>query len=96
MPSFRLSRWAPAALRKALGNGETESLESLCAARYVCHLNPARDLDLVVVLEGLTIANPAKRLIRVSIFVHAKDVADIITSNNECRVGSSGACDSKD
>ena len=31
MPSLRLSRWAPAALRKALGNGETESLESLCA-----------------------------------------------------------------
>ena len=30
MPSLRLSRWAPAALRKALGNGETQSLESLC------------------------------------------------------------------
>ena len=30
MPSLRLSRWAPAALRKALTNGETETIESLC------------------------------------------------------------------
>ncbi|MGD2170871.1 MAG: malonyl-CoA decarboxylase [Gammaproteobacteria bacterium] len=31
MPSIRLARWAPAALRKHLVNGETETIESLCS-----------------------------------------------------------------
>ena len=31
MPSLRLSRWTPSALRKHLLNEETESIESLCA-----------------------------------------------------------------
>ncbi len=31
MPSLRLARWAPAALRRHLNGGETEPLESLCA-----------------------------------------------------------------
>jgi malonyl-CoA decarboxylase len=31
MPSLRLARWAPAVLRRHLGNGETESIAALCA-----------------------------------------------------------------
>ena len=31
MPSLRLSKWAPAVLRKHLFNEETETIDSLCA-----------------------------------------------------------------